>query len=47
MSSCNGLKGVIGHPITPFDPYEQFEFVPRGARTPRDICRRVMGKTES
>ena len=44
MSSFNRSKGVIGHPMTPFDPYEQFKYVLRGPRTPRDICHSLMGQ---
>jgi hypothetical protein len=45
MSSFNGSKGVIGHPMTPFDAYYPFEYVHRGPRTPKDICRHLMGQT--
>jgi hypothetical protein len=47
MSSFNGSKRVIGHPMTPFDPYERFEYVPRGLRTPREIYHRLMGQKGS
>jgi hypothetical protein len=47
MSSFNESKGVIGHPMTPFDPYYPFEYVPRGPRTPRDICHHLMGQRGS
>jgi hypothetical protein len=47
MSSFNGSKEVIGHPMTPFDPYYSFDYVPRGPRTPRDIYRRLMGQRGS
>jgi hypothetical protein len=30
--------------MTPFDPYERFDYVSRGPRTPRDIYRRLMGQ---
>ena len=36
MSSFNELKGVIGYPTTPFDPYEPFEYVSKGPGTLRD-----------
>ena len=47
MSLFNGSKGVIGHPMTPFDTYERFEYVSTGPRTPRDICRHLIGQKES
>ena len=43
MSSFNGSKGVIGHPMTPFDQYEQFYYVRRVPRTPRDILESFNG----
>jgi hypothetical protein len=33
--------------MTPFDPYYPFEYVPTGPRTPKDICRHLMGQRES
>ena len=43
MSSLNGAKVVISQPMTCVDPYEGFEYVPSGSKTPRDICYHVMG----
>ena len=47
MSSFNGSKGVIGHSMIPFDPYEGFEYVPRVPRTPRDLCHHLVGQRGS